>query len=229
MIFYQLTPDKMPDRIIDSQRRDDAAHAFHRAVQDIHTAVASLHTIEGFSVPFSANPDDWKNALQDATEKWKQAEKAIYSDLTLLDKDKQVKCQEWKKWHMALSMKVTDVIKNLKKFPQAQWSYNEELATITPTVDVEAVAEEQSIVDVPDEAREHARLISTAEDAISLLREWESSKGVQKMRLETLFSLNEEKLAERWATRSIFYPSFGDDPWERQIEVRRKFKEDQFV
>ena len=130
---------------------------------------------------------------------------------------------------MTLSMKVTDVIKNLKKFPQAQWHYNEELATITPTVDVEAVAEEQSIVEVPVEAKEHARLISTAEDAISLLREWESSKGVQKMRLETLFSLNEEQLAERWATRSIFYPSFGDDPWERQIEVGRKFKEDQFV
>ena len=209
---------KIPEKIVLEKELNQAAGEINQAVRQIQDAVCALKDIQDFTLPTTADPNAWSEALKGSAKRKDEALKAIEADLALPTNSKQKLAQEWKEWHKKVAVNVNIIIRLVTKNQDCifQWKNN----TIEPTAPILEVAEVEAMRDVPSEARDHARLLALVYDAVSGLRRWEQEHGVKKVRLEQLLSLDEVQLAEAWASGSVRYPSYQDI--DKAMEVRNK-------
>lgn len=217
---------KMPRRITDTRQRQDIDNDLRFAVRRVQEAVNALRELQGFTIPATADPAEWEKALNAATARKEKAVEAITDDPTLTDEERKAKAKTWRGWHKQLAMYCATITSTIHDYPTLKWTFDEATATITPTADIFALASDAATVDVPAEASDHAMLICFARDAVNALRKWEREHNVAKVRLEVLLNLEEDELAERWATGSIFYDDTFATP---QVLAARQFKENQIL
>ncbi|MBQ8095949.1 MAG: hypothetical protein IJ243_02515 [Prevotella sp.] len=217
---------KMPTRITDQRKQQDIDNDLRFAVRQVQDAITALRSLQGFTIPATACIDEWTNAVAAAREKKERALQAISDDPTLQEEEKAAKVKKWKTWLKQVAMYSSSITSAIHARPELKWTYDEATATIVPTADIFALACDAATVDVPDEASDHAMLICFARDAVNALRKWEREHNVAKVRLEVLLNLEEDELAERWATGSIFYDDTFATP---QVLAARQFKENQIL
>ena len=220
---------KIPEKIVLEKELNQAAGEINQAVRQIQDAVCALKEIQDITIPASADPNAWSEALKDADKRKDEALKAIEADLALPTNSKQKLAQDWKNWHKTVAINVNIIIRLVEKNPDCkfQWKNN----TIEPTAPILEVAEAQAVRDVPKEAKDHARLLAIVYDAIDGLREWEHQNGVRKVRLEQLLSLDETQLAEAWTNGTLYHPSCQpfDTSFERSMKSVQSYIEGTFI
>lgn len=214
----KINPTGIPEKIVLQKELSQAAGEIQQSVRQIHDAVGRLQELQDFTLPTSADPNTWSEALKDADKRKDEALKAIEADMALPTNSKQKLAQEWKEWHKSVAVNVNIIIRLVTKNPLCKFEWKND--TIEPSVPILEVAETQAMRDVPPEARGHARLLAHVWDAINGLRKWEQEHGVRKVRLEELLSLDETQLAEAWATGSVRYPSYQD--LDKATELKNK-------
>ncbi|MBO6254172.1 MAG: hypothetical protein J6O49_11045 [Bacteroidaceae bacterium] len=220
---------KIPEKIVLEKELNQAVGELSQAVRQIQDAVCTLKEIQDITFPTSADPNAWSEALKDADKRKDEALKAIEADVALPTNSKQKLAQDWKEWHKSVAVNMNIIIRLVTKNQDCkfQWKNN----TIEPTAPILEVAETEAVRDVPSEARDHARLLALVYDAIDGLREWEHAKGVRKVRLEQLLSLDETKLAEAWTNGTLYHPSCQpfDTSFERSMKSVQSYIEGTFV
>ena len=213
----KLEREKIPQKVVLEKELSQAVGELSKSVQQIQDAVQKLKEVQDFTLPTTADPNAWSEALKDADKRKDEALKAIEADLALPTNSKQKLAQDWKNWHKTVAINVNIIIRLVEKNPDCKFQWND---TIEPTAPILEVAEAQAVRDVPPEAKDHALLLAIVYDAINGLRKWEHEHDVKKVRLEQLLSLNEEQLAEAWAYGNIHYPSYQD--FDKARELRNK-------
>lgn len=219
---------KIPQKIVLEKELYQAVGELNQAVRQIQDAVCALKEIQDITIPASADPNAWSEALKDADKRKDVALKAIEADVSLPTNSKQKLAQDWKEWHKTVAVNMNIIIRLVKKNPDCKFQWND---TIEPTAPILEVAEAQAVRDVPKEARDHALLLAVVFDAINGLRKWEYENGVRKVRLEQLLSLDEKQLAEAWVNGSLYYPSSQpfDTSYERSIKSVQNYIEGTFL
>ena len=216
----KIDPAGIPAKVCLEKERTEAAGEIRLAISRIHDALRHLQDFQDFEAPLSANPNDWQEALKKADKRKDEALKAIASNMMLPQENKMELVGDWKEWHKNVVTSCNTIIKHLTKFSACKFKYDVNNQDIVPTIPTMEVAEAKAMRDVPVEAKDHAFLLCVVYDAINGLRQWEKEHGVIKNRLEQLLDLDEQKLAERWAEGSVFYPSYQSDGLV--LEVRNK-------
>lgn len=216
----RIDPAGIPAKVCLEKERTEAAGEIRLAIGSIHDAVRRLQDLQDFEAPKSAEPNDWQEALKRADKRKDEALKAIASNMMLTQENKMELAVEWKEWHKNVVTSCNSIIKHLTKFSACKFVYDVNNKDIVPSISTMEVAEAKAMRDVPVEAKDHAFLLCVVYDAINGLRQWEKEHGVIKTRLEQLLNLDEQKLAERWAEGSVFYPSYQSDGLA--LEVRNK-------
>lgn len=214
----KLEREKIPQKVVLEKELSQAVGELSKSVQQIQDAVQKLKEVQDFTLPTTADPNAWSEALKDADKRKDEALKAIEADLALPTNSKQKLAQEWKEWHKTVAVNANIIIRLITKNPDCKFQWKND--TILPSVPIEEVAEVQAVRDVPKEARDHARLLALVYDAVNGLRKWEREHGVRKVRLEQLLSLDETQLAEIWANGSVRYPSYLD--FDKATELKNK-------
>lgn len=217
---------QMPQRISDTRKRQDVDQDLRFAVRQVQDAVTALSDLQGFTIPATADIDEWTNAVAAAREKKERAVQAITDDPTLTDEEKTKKAKDWKNWLKQVAMYSSTITSTIHANPELGWTFDEATATIVPTADIFVLATEAATVDVPTEASDHALLISNVQTAINGLRKWENAHNVAKQRLEGLLFLTEDELAEQWATGSIQRDDTFATP---QVLAARTYRESQYL
>ena len=224
--YSMIDYTKMPRRITDQRKRQDIDNDLRFAVRRVQEAVNALRSMQGFSIPPTADITAWEKALTAATARKEKAVEALAADPTITEEERKAKAKNWKVWHKQIAMYCASITSTIHAYPSLRWKYDEATATITPTADIFALASDAATVDVPAEASDHAMLICFARDAVNALRKWEREHNVAKVRLEVLLNLEEDELAERWATGSIFYDDTFATP---QVLAARTYREKQYL
>ena len=217
---------KMPQRITDTRKRQDIDEELRFATRQVQDAINALRSLQGFTIPASADPKEWEKALTAATERKEKAVEAITDDPTITEEERKAKAKTWRGWHKQLAMYCATITSTIHAHPSLGWQYDEATATITPTADIFVLATEAATVDVPRGASDHALLIGNVQIAINGLRKWERAHNVAKQRLEALLNLTEEELAEGWATGFMFYDDTFATP---QVLAARTYRENQYL
>lgn len=227
----RLDPAGIPDKVCLEKERTEAAGEIRLAISRIHDALRHLQDFQDFEAPLGANPNDWQEALKRADKRKDEALKAIASNMMLTQENKMELAVEWKEWHKNVVTACNTIIKHLTKFSACKFKYDVNNQDIVPTIPTMEVAKTEAMRDVPAEAKDHALLLAIVFDAVAGLRRWEREHGVIKTRLEQLLALDEQKLAERWADGSVFYPSFQNDGLAVELKNKsvREYLEGTFV
>lgn len=216
----RIDPASIPAKVVLEKERTEAAGEIRLAIGSIHDAVRHLQDLQDFEAPLSADPKDWKEALNKADKRKEEALKAIASNMMLTQDNKLELAGEWKDWHKKAATACNTIIKMVTKYAACKFTFDFEQQDIVPTIPTLEVAEAEAMRDVPPEARDHALLLAIVFDAVSGLRRWEQEHGVKKVRLEQLLSLDEVQLAEAWANGSVRYPSYQD--FDKATELKNK-------
>ena len=117
-----------------------------------------------------------------------------------------------------------------EKWSDVDFQYSETLQNIVPTSDLQKIVEQRCVRQVPELCKQHARLICNVFQSISKLREFEKSEGVSKLRLENLYNLSSDRLAEAWADGSIMQPVFDvTNELDRSTMYRRQAQENLYL
>ena len=222
--------NQMPQRTINNKKREIIFNDIRRAVIFVQDAVRNLAGEGNIKIPASVSVNDWKTALQESDTRLGKARQSIIEDDGLAEAEKLQKLSAWRGWHKRIATAINVITRNLENYPQAGWKYDEVQATIIPTADIEAVADEAAIVDVPEDAKAHAQLICAVMESITRLRQFEHEKNVAKIRLEQLCALDGDSLAGLWADGSIKRPVISaTDPWTRSAASQREFLEKMYL
>lgn len=213
----RIDPASIPAKVVLEKERTEAAGEIRLAIGSIHDAVRHLQDLQDFEAPLSADPKDWKEALNKADKRKEEALKAIASNMMLTQDNKLELAGEWKDWHKKAATACNTIIKMVTKYAACKFTYDLEQQDIVPTIPTLEVAEAEAIRDVPKEAKDHALLLAIVFDAIDGLRRWEREHDAQKIRLEQLLCLDEIQLAEIWVNGNIHYPSFQEFDKAREL------------
>lgn len=229
MNMRKIHPENLPAQVVLEKEKIEAIGEIQQSVRQIKEALSKLKELQDFTLPTSADPSAWNEALNNADKRKADALKAIDSDMALPTNTKQKLAQEWKEWHKAVAVNTNIIIRLVTKNPDCKFEWKND--TIEPTVPAMEVATVQAMRDVPSEAKDHALLIAIAHDAVKGLREWEREHQVKKIRLEQLLSLDSTQLAEKWANGDVFYPTYQsfDLAWERSNQSIRDYIENCYI
>jgi hypothetical protein len=220
--------EQMPQRIIDTNKRAEISHDIRKAVRDLQEAFRNLAEEQNICIPASADLNDWKQCLREADKRYEAAKQSINADEGLVASEKQQRLSAWRGWHRKIATNINTIIRCMEAYSLAVWVWDDTLATITPSADIEEVSSNSAIIDVPSGAAEHAKLISDVLQSITNLRVFEKEKNVSKYHLEQLCGMDAELLAEMWATGRIFRPDYSD-PILRNAAIGREFAERQYL
>lgn len=154
----------------------------------------------------------------------------VEADDSLLNSEKEQRIKVYKNLHRAVVTQINTIKRILDKWPDALFEYSETLQNIVPTSDLQKIVEQRCERQVPELCKQHARLICNVFQSISKLREFEKSEGVSKLRLENLYNLSSDRLAEAWADGSIMQPVLDvSDELSRCIFYRRQAQENLYL
>ena len=220
--------EQMPQRIIDTNKRAEISHDIRKAVRDLQEAFRNLAEEQNICIPASADLNDWKQCLKECDQRYESAKQSIKADEGLAESEKKQKLSAWRGWHRKITTNVNAIVRSLETYSLG-WVFDNAVSNICPSADIEEAASQSAVIDVPAEAAEHAKLISAVLQSVTSLREFEKERNVVKIPLKQLCGLEADKLAERWATGSIFRPDYSTDPWMIVAQTNRQFAESQYI
>lgn len=222
----KIDSKKLPRYVVDKRKRDQCDKDLRRTVTIVQEAVFGLAKETDVVIPTSADIQAWNGVATNADKRLEKAKETIMVDDSLTDSEKLQRIGAWKGWHKRVTTFVTHIVRNMQAYPQAQWQFDPNLQTIIPTADLSSVVDVAATVEVPQEAAEHAFLLSLVWDAVQGLRRWEGEHSVDKRRLEELFSFNEQRFAEAWAIGEFKHDPLFDTP---QTVVMREYSKTHIV
>lgn len=154
----------------------------------------------------------------------------VEADESLLKSEKEQKIKVYKTLHRAVVIQINAIRRIFEKWSDVDFQYSETLQNIVPTSDLQKIVEQRCVRQVPELCKQHARLICNVFQSISKLREFEKSEGVSKLRLENLYNLSSDRLAEAWADGSIMQPVFDvTNELDRSTMYRRQAQENLYL
>ncbi len=154
----------------------------------------------------------------------------VEADESLLPSEKEQRIKVYKNLHRAVVTQINVIAKVIARWPDAKFVYSDSMQNIVPTVDLKLIIEQRCVRQVPELCKQHARLIVNVFQSIAKLREFEKSEGVSKLRLENLYNLSSERLAEVWADGSIMQPVVDmSDGFSRNSMYNRRAMEDLYL
>lgn len=71
---------------------------------------------------------------------------------------------------------------------------------LVTSLSLKEIADQKNLLDVPEKASEHYTKILAIREAISALREFETSEDTKPMNLNTILNIGEDEVASAWAT-----------------------------
>lgn len=226
-IMYRIEANKIPSKVVLQKERTQAAGEAKRDASAMQAAANTLAQMPDFSMPTTANVEDWRQALSQADKRKEAAYKAIEADARLTSNEKAESRKDWATWHRSIATACNTITRALTEHT-GMFAYDPTSRTFTPSADLFNAIDEKISRPVPQEAKDHAQLICRVADAIESLRDWESKNNVRKIRLEELLCFDEEQLAEAWADGGICYPATSDG-WEARCLAGRRMAEAQYV
>lgn len=154
----------------------------------------------------------------------------VEADESLLPSEKEQRIKVYKNLHRAVVTQINVITKVIARWPDAEFVYSDSMLNIVPMADLKLIVEKRCVRQVPELCRQHARLIMNVFHSIAKLREFEKSEGVSKLKLENLYNLSSERLAEVWADGSIMQPVVDmSDELSRRSMYNRKAMEDLYL
>lgn len=154
----------------------------------------------------------------------------VEADESLLPSEKEQRIKIYKNLHRAVVTQINVITKVIARWPDAEFVYSDSMLNIVPMADLKLIVEKRCVRQVPELCKQHARLITNVFQSIAKLREFEKSEGVSKLRLENLYNLSSERLAEVWADGSIMQPVLDmSDGLSRSSMYNRRVMEDLYL
>ena len=154
----------------------------------------------------------------------------VEADESLLPSEKEQRVKVYKNLHRAVVTQINVITKVIARWQDAEFVYSDSMLNIVPMADLKLIVEKRCVRQVPELCKQHARLITNVFQSIAKLREFEKSEGVSKLRLENLYNLSSERLAEVWADGSIMQPVVDmSDAFNRNSMYNRRAMEDLYL
>ena len=185
----------MPTTIIIEGERRKADEALRLALHNAQCAYSALRELEDLgAVPEPHNcTSQWLDCI--ISQKKDAVNKADF-----LTKEQRLSIiEQWNKLAKTASGYVGIIQSFIAGIPYHQFGYDEETANIY-IKDFATLVDSRCVRSVPAEANTHWQLIQNARKAIQDLRQWEKAEDLKKYRLEELFAMTPQLIAEEWAT-----------------------------
>lgn len=180
--------------IIDSERRK-VDEALRLALQNAQCAYSALRELEDLgAVPEPHNcTSQWLDCII-------SKKKEAVNNADFLTKEQRLSIiEQWEKLAKTASGYVGVIQSFIAGIPFSQYGYDKETANIN-IKDFATLVDSRCVRSVPAEARTHWQLVQNAKKAIQDLRKWEKAADLKKYRLEELFDMTPQLIAEEWAT-----------------------------
>lgn len=180
--------------IIDSERRK-VDEALRLALQNAQCAYSALRELEDLgAVPEPHNcTSQWLDCII-------SKKKEAVNNADFLTKEQRLSIiEQWEKLAKTASGYVGVIQSFIAGIPFSQYGYDKETANIN-IKDFATLVDSRCVRYVPAEARTHWQLVQNAKKAIQDLRKWEKAADLKKYRLEELFDMTPQLIAEEWAT-----------------------------
>lgn len=220
----RFTFQEVPQTVIIGEEKTEAEYRLREAIKSINQAWQKLNAFEDLQPipPLQQATVAWLNSIIDA-------KIDAIRLLPLPQAEKKELSHQW----MMLRKDAGNLIRRMdairQTWPLAKWEQDTTANTITCSNAAE-LAEGMSRKPVPREAQQHLDRLCKVAQAIDDLRRWEQRYNVPKMRLESLASLTNEDLFERWASglmRQDNTPS--SDNYDRQLRAGREFIQSKYI
>ena len=185
----------MPTTIIIDRERRKVDEALRLALQNTQCAYSALREIEDLgAVPEPHNcTTQWLDCII-------SKKKEAVNNANFLTREQRLSIiEQWEKIAKTASGYVGIIQSFISSIPYLQYGYNEETASIY-IKDFATLVNSRCVRSVPAEANTHWQLIQNAKKAIQDLRQWEKAEDLKKYRLEELFAMTPQLIAEEWAT-----------------------------
>ena len=185
----------VPTTIIIEGERRKVDEALKTALQNAQCAYSALRELEDLGkIPEPHNcTSQWLDCI--ISQKKDAVNKADF-----LTKEQRLSIiEQWEKLAKTASGYVGIIQSFIAGIPFSQYGYDKETANIY-IKDFATLVNSRCVRSVPAEARIHWQLIQNAKKAIQDLREWEKAEDLKKYRLEELFAMTPQLIAEEWAT-----------------------------
>ena len=141
----------------------------------------------------------------------------IESNNFLTAESKQTLIAEWRDKEKTAIRCVRD-IQNLVEACQPQAKVFIEDGELVTSLSLKEIADNQSLLEVPEKANEHFELIQAIRTAIANLREFERQEDTRPMNMNTIVNIGEDEVASAWATGHIK----RDHRWEHTLHRPRE-------
>lgn len=203
---------------LDNELRND--------VRLLQSAYAALRDMTDYQCPVTLNEINTQEIDRLTAERVNRVE----ADESLLPSEKKQRVKIYKNLHRAVVTQINAIRRIFEKWSDVDFQYSETLQNIVPTSDLQKIVEQRCERQVPELCKQHARLIVNVFQSISKLREFEKSEGVSKLRLENLYNISSERLAEAWADGTIMQPVLDvSDEFSRSTFYRRQAQENLYL
>lgn len=106
---------------------------------------------------------------------------------------------EWQKKEK-VATKAIQVIQDFVEACSPEGVVTIEDGELVTDISLNEIADQKNLLDVPEKASEHYTKILAIREAISALREFETSEDTKPMDMDTLLHIGEDEVAQSWAT-----------------------------
>lgn len=120
----------------------------------------------------------------------------------LTTETKQTLIAEWRDKEK-VSLKAVKTIQEFVEACQPQAIVSIEDGELVTSLSLKEIADNQSLMEVPEKANEHFELIQAIRTAIANLREFERKEDTLPMNMNTIVNIGEDEVASAWATGHI--------------------------
>lgn len=120
----------------------------------------------------------------------------------LTTETKQTLIAEWRDKEK-VSLKAVKTIQEFVEACQPQAIVSIEDGELVTSLSLKEIADNQSLMEVPEKANEHFELIQAIRVAIANLREFERQEDTLPMNMNTIVNIGEDEVASAWATGHI--------------------------
>ena len=204
----------------------EVENELRKDIRQMQDAYAALRDMTDYQCPVTLNEINTQEIDRLTAERVNRVE----ADESLLPSEKEQRVKIYKNLHRAVVTQTNAIRRIIEKWSDVDFQYSETVKNIIPTSDLKLIVEQRCVRQVPELCKQHARLIRNVFQSISKLREFEKSEGVSKLRLENLYNLSSDRLAEAWADGSIMQPVLDvKDELSRSTLYRRQAQENLYL
>lgn len=191
----KIENNNIPSTIIIEGERRKVDEALRLALQNTQCAYSALRELEDLgAVPEPHNcTSQWLDCIIS-----KKKEAVHHTDFLTREQRLSI-IEQWEKLAKTASGYVGIIQSFFSSIPFSQYGYDKETANIY-IKDFTTLVNSRCVRSVPAEANTHWKLIQNARKAIQDLRQWENGEDLKKYRLEELFAMTSQIIAEEWAT-----------------------------